>query len=107
MQLTASDLDNLVQYLRETKTDTSATTFSLKQLDRVPNDACYTPNSIEIDINSDMFRVTFTSCLSGLTMHLKERYYFSVRTLGQLETINQVRKTNLRPKIILISMHDP
>ena len=99
VHLTASDLDNLVRYLRGTKTDKSATTFSLKQLASVPSNACYTPNNIEIDINSDMFRVTFTSRLSRLSTHLNERYYLYVRTLGQLQTINQVCVTNVRPKI--------
>jgi hypothetical protein len=100
--LTARHLDNLVMYLREARTDRTATTFSLTYLASVPKRACYTPQNIAIDLSSDMFQISFASRSSRLRqtqLQLVERYYFSVKTLGQMELKLGKRIPNLRPKL--------
>lgn len=101
IRLTASQLDNLVEYLRETKTEVTATTFSLKQLINIPISACYTPDAVEIDLHSDMFRVSFVSkrSRSRTSRTMGERYYLSVATMDQTETQAERTSANLRPKI--------
>ena len=108
--LTATHIDNLVKYLRETKTDETARTFGLRKLASLPSDACYTPGNVEIDLGSDVFRVSFSisqrskQCAgsvsrSTLPEHITERYYLSIPTLGQIETNIMQCVPNLRPKI--------
>jgi hypothetical protein len=98
VQLTARHLDNLVRYLREARTQQTATTFGLTQVTGVPANACYSPQTIAIDHASDLFRVSFTTYSSRFGI-LAERYYFSVRTLGQTETIHGRQVPNLRPRL--------
>ncbi len=99
VQLADSHLDNLARYLRETKTDTTATTFGVVRIENIPPTACYSPTTIEIDLHSDMFRLTFKRSQSNTSRTMRERYYFSVATMCQKITVGQQTKPNLRPKI--------
>jgi hypothetical protein len=101
VQLTAAHLDNLARYLCATKTDTTATTFGLTHLANFPLNACYSPSTIEVDLHSDMFRVTFKGRRSSskTSRAITERYYFSVATMHQTITEGEHTRTNLRPKI--------
>ena len=102
VQLADSHLDNLAKYLRETKTDTTATTFSMVRIANMPPTACYSPTTMEIDLHSDMFRVTFSwnRSQSNTSRTIRERYYFSVATMHQKSTVvGQQARINLRPKI--------
>ena len=101
VQLADSHLDNLAKYLRETKTDTTATTFGMVRIENMPPTACYSPTTMEIDLHSDMFRVTFDCkrSQSNTSRTLRDRYYFSVATMHQKSTVDQQTKTNMRPKI--------
>ena len=105
--LTARHLDNLVKYLREAKTDRTATTFGLKCVASAPKRACYTPQNISIDLNSDMFQISFAShSTCSKDTKLLEQYYFSIKTLGQMELKMGQRVSNLRPRIQLFWRSD-
>jgi hypothetical protein len=60
-----------------------------------PKDACYTPNTIDIDMHSDVFRVSFVAATTT------ERYYLSVATMGQKQTVAGQTCLNMRPKLRL------
>ena len=104
--LSPAHLDTLTQYLRDTKTNATATTFSLSQCTskRAPNTACYSPETIEVDLHSDVFRVTFTSKRSrssSANAMVKERYYLSVATMDQKHTAAARTTVNLRPRVLV------
>eukprot|EP01052_Picozoa_sp_SAG31_P025705 SAG31_NODE_2271_length_6040_cov_3.379397_4_plen_433_part_00 len=101
--LTADHLDNLVQYLRSTKTDGTTRTFGLKSLSQIPDNACFVPHSVHVDLVSDLLCVTFQTCPPRSTMPktIFERYYLSVPTLGQMERKCGKWVPNLRPKIVV------
>ena len=87
VHLTSAQLDVLTKYLREAKTNATATTYSVSRcMDKImPTSACYSPDTIEVDLHSDMFRVTFAAKRprSDKASSNKERYYLSVATMDQ------------------------